>query len=65
LVKKPLTSSVKLCIICNIKLIKEVEKGELSMWDNYVVIAEWFDEVEGVWKPVISKRPVVLKRKNG
>ena len=35
------------------------------MWDNYVVIAEWFDEVEGVWKPVISKRPVVLKRKNG
>ena len=35
------------------------------MWDNYVVIAEWFDEVEGVWKPVISKRPVVLKRENG
>ena len=26
MVKKPLTSSVKLCIICNIKLIKEVEK---------------------------------------
>ena len=26
----------------------------------YTLIAEWFDEEDGKWKPVLSKRPVIL-----
>ena len=29
------------------------------MTEEYLLIAEWFDEEEGKWKPVLSKRPVI------
>ena len=30
----------------------------------YIVITEWFDEEDGKWKPVLSKRPVILLKEN-
>ena len=30
------------------------------MIEEYLLITEWFDEEEGKWKPVLSKRPVIL-----
>ena len=34
------------------------------MTEEYLLIAEWFDEEEGKWKPVLSKRPVILLKEN-
>ena len=30
----------------------------------YTLIAEWFDEEDGKWKPVLSKKPVILLKEN-
>ena len=30
----------------------------------YIVITEWFDEEDGKWKPVLSKKPVILLKEN-
>ena len=30
----------------------------------YILIAEWFDEEDGKWKPVLSKRPVILLKED-
>ena len=34
------------------------------MIEENLLIAEWFDEEEGKWKPVLSKKPVILLREN-
>ena len=34
------------------------------MNEEYLLIAEWFDEEEGKWKPVLSKKPVILLKEN-
>ena len=30
----------------------------------YILIAEWFDEEDGKWKPVLSKKPVILLKED-
>ena len=33
----------------------------MKMTEEYLLIAEWFDEETGEWKPVISKKPVIKR----
>ena len=34
------------------------------MNEEYLLVAEGFDEEDGKWKPVLSKKPVILLREN-